>query len=328
VSDPSRRAGDRRLAAIAERYRVALCAADAPAAEATIAQALVAGVAPTTIQVRVIAAAMERIGELWEQGEMTVADEHVATGLSYRALLPLQEPLQIASPRTREHVVLAAVEGQAHVLGLRMVADVLEGAGFDMLYLGADVPSSALRTFAGEHMPAVIGLTSTQARDIPHLAQAILTIHDAHPSCRVMLGGNGVPSEWRGGPYPWVANAAAVLDAVEALLHDPPQKPPPAIARLRGTIAQTQPSPPAGAEEDARLGAEVIDASEVARRYARRAAEYRYLAYRRPADRATQPPRVRRPHDRTQSPRARQRAAGDRRRPVQADQRHPGPRGR
>jgi hypothetical protein len=57
----------------------------------------------------------------------TIADEHVATALSHRALLPLQEPLQIAPPRSRERVVLAAVEGQAHVLGLRMVAYVLEG---------------------------------------------------------------------------------------------------------------------------------------------------------------------------------------------------------
>ncbi len=282
MSDPSRRASDRRLAALSERYCEALCAADAPAAEAVITEALVAGVAPTTIQVRVITPAMERIGELWEQGKMTVADEHVATGLSYRALLPLQEPLQTASPRSRERVVLAAVEGQAHVLGLRMVADVLEGAGFDMLYLGADVPSSALRAFVAEHMPAVIGLTSTQACDTPHLAQAILAIHDAHPSCRVMLGGSGVPYEWRDAPYPWVPNAAAVLDAVEGLLHDPPQKPPPAMTRLRSTIAQTRPSPPASAVEDERLAAEVTDASEVARRYARRAAEYRYLAYRDP----------------------------------------------
>jgi diguanylate cyclase (GGDEF)-like protein len=282
VSDQSRRAGDRRLAAIGERYRVALCAADGPTAEAAVTEALIAGVAPTTIQVGVITPAMERIGELWEQGEITVADEHLATGLSYRALLPLQESLQTASPRSRERVVLAAVEGQAHVLGLRMVADVLEGAGFDMLYLGADVPSGALRAFVAEHMPAVIGLTSTQACDTPHLAQAILAIHDAHPSCRVMLGGNGVPHEWRGAPYRWVPNAAAVLNAVEGLLHDPSQKPPPAMTLLRPTTAQTRPSPPASAVEEERLAAEVTDASEVARRYARRAAEYRYLAYRDP----------------------------------------------
>jgi diguanylate cyclase (GGDEF)-like protein len=282
VSEQSRRAGDRRLAAMGERYCAALCAADGPVAEAVVEEALGAGVAPTTIQVRVITAAMKRIGELWEQGEMTVADEHVATGLSYRALLPLQEPLQIAPPRSRERVVLAAVEGQTHVLGLRMVADVLEGAGFDMLYLGADVPCGALRAFVAEHMPAIIGLTSTQGRDAPCLEAAIVAIHDVHPAGRVMLGGNGVPPEWRDAPYPWVPDAAVVLDAVGGLLHGPPQELAPAMTRLRSTVTERRAPSSVSVVEDERLATEVTDASEVARRYARRAAEYRYLAYRDP----------------------------------------------
>jgi diguanylate cyclase (GGDEF)-like protein len=280
--EQARRAADRRLAAIGEQYCAALCAADAPAAEALVSEALVAGVAPTTIQVGVITAGMRRIGELWEQGEITVADEHAATAVSYRALLPLQEPLQIAPPRSRERVVLAAVEGQTHVLGLRMVADVLEGAGFEVLYLGADVPSDALRAFVSEHMPAVVGLTSTQTHDAPSLAAAIVAIHDVHPAGRVMLGGNGVPPEWRDAPCRWVPDAAVLLDAVEELLHGPPQYPAPTIARLRSTVAETRPSSSASALEDRRLAAEVTAASEVARRYARRAAEYRYLAYRDP----------------------------------------------
>jgi diguanylate cyclase (GGDEF)-like protein len=283
VSEQSRRASDRRLVALTERYRAALCAADAPAAEALVAEALVAGVAPTTIQVRVIAAAMEQIGELWEQGELTIADEHVATVLSYRALLPLQEQLQIAPPRSRERVVLAAVEGQAQVLGLRMVADVLEGAGFDVLYLGADVPAGALGAFVVDHAPVVTGLTSTQDRDAPHLAAAIVAIHDAHPMCRIMFGGNGVPPAWRDAPYPWVPDAAAVLDSVELLLHGPPQELPPTMAQ-RSSRADTHPAPPGSTStrEDERLAAAIDDTSEVARRYARRAAEYRYLAYRDP----------------------------------------------
>jgi methanogenic corrinoid protein MtbC1 len=275
VSARSRRAVDRRLAVIGDRYSVALCAADGPAADAVVEEALGAGVAPTTIQVGVIMAAMGRIGELWEHGELTVADEHAATGLSYRALLPLQEPLQIAPPRSRERVVLAAVEGQTHVLGLRMVADVLEGAGFEVLYLGADVPSGALRAFVAEHMPAIVGLTSTQASDAPRLAQAIVAIHEVNPAGRIMLGGNGVPPEWHDAPYPWVPDAAVVLDTVEGLLHGPPQELPAAIAQLRSTITQTRPPSSASAAEDERLAAEVTDASEVARRYARLAAEYR-----------------------------------------------------
>jgi diguanylate cyclase (GGDEF)-like protein len=283
MSERSRRAADRRLAGIGERYRAALCAADAPAAEAVVADALVAGITPTTIMVGVITAAMRRIGEYWELGQMTVADEHLATALSYRALLPLQEPLQIAPPRSRERVVLAAVAGQAHVLGLRMVADVLEGAGFDVLYLGADVPAGALREFVADHKPAVVGLSSTQSRDGPRIAEAIVAIHEIRPECRVMLGGQGVPLAWRGPCYPWIPDASAVLDGVEALLHESLQELQPAIAWMPSGAAETPPSPMlADTTEDERLAAEIADVSEVTRRYARRAAEYRYLAYRDP----------------------------------------------
>jgi diguanylate cyclase (GGDEF)-like protein len=283
VSERARRTADRRLADIGERYRAALCCADAPAAEAVVTEALLAGIAPTRIMVDVITAAMQRIGECWEQGEMTVAEEHLATALSYRALLPLQEPLQIAPPRSRERVVLAAVAGQAHVLGLRMVADVLEGAGFDVLYLGANVPAGALREFVADHQPALLGLTSTQPRDSPRLAEAIVAIHDIRPECRIMLGGEGVPLAWRDPPYPWVPDAGAALDAVQGLLDAPPQELAPAIARLPADAAQPPPAPMlADTTEDERLAAEIADASELTRRYARRAAEYRYLAYRDP----------------------------------------------
>ena len=281
---PGEGASDRQITAIGDRYCKALCDADGPSAEAIVAEALSAGLAPTTIQVRVITAAMRRIGELWEQAELTVADEHVATGLSYRALLPLQEPLQVAPPRSRERVALAAVEGQRHVLGLRMVADVLEGAGFEVLELGADVPTGALRAFVAEHMPAVVGLSSSLARDAPALAAAIVAVHDADPACLIMFGGNGVPPAWRKQSYPWVHDAAAVVETVERLLHSPPQRLPPAIARLRSGGTRAQPPPPASSSTGEAESLELAspDTSELARRYARRAAEYRYLAYRDP----------------------------------------------
>jgi diguanylate cyclase (GGDEF)-like protein len=121
-------------------------------------------------------------------------------------------------------------------------------------------------------------------RDAPRLAAAIVAIHDAHPACRIMLGGNGVPLQWREDPYPCVPDDAAVLDAVEGLLHGPPQELVPMIAQLHSSYAKVALSLPAttGAVEDERLAAEVADTSEVARRYARLAAEYRYLAYRDP----------------------------------------------
>jgi hypothetical protein len=70
-------------------------------------------------------------------------------------------------------VVLAAVQGQHHVLGLRMVADVLEAAGYDVDYLGADVPGESLQGFIAAHQPSVVGLTSGISVDVPWLADSL-----------------------------------------------------------------------------------------------------------------------------------------------------------
>jgi methanogenic corrinoid protein MtbC1 len=107
MSSPARRFNDRRLGAMGGQLVAALRAADGPGAEAVVTEALNAGIAPTAIQVELIAKGMARIGDLWEQGDVTIADEHVATGLCDRALLALQGPLQVAPPRSRERIVLA-----------------------------------------------------------------------------------------------------------------------------------------------------------------------------------------------------------------------------
>jgi len=266
------------------RFTAALCAADGPGAEAVVAEALNAGIPPTAIQVEVISRGMQRIGELWAQGELSIADEHVATGLSNRALLPLQEPLQVAPPRSRERIVLAGVEGQTHVLGLQMVADVLGGAGYDVLNLGADAPTGALHAFVAEHMPAIVGLSSTQSGDAPRLAGAILAVNAAHGPARVMLGGNGVPIEWRDAPYPWVPDTLTLVEMVERLLKSPPQDPPAMVVRLNAELSDLPPAQgiSESALTDERLATGLSESGDIARRYARLAAEYRYLAYRDP----------------------------------------------
>jgi hypothetical protein len=55
--------------------------------------------------------------------------------------------------------MLAATAGEHHILGLRMAADVLEGAGYEVMYLGADAPLGSLLGACSRHRPAVLALT-------------------------------------------------------------------------------------------------------------------------------------------------------------------------
>ena len=240
--------------------------------------------APAAIQSRVIEPAMVRIGELWETRAIGVADEHLATTICSRALIRLFETMTAtrARPRSRERVLLAAVERQQHVLGLRMIADVLEAAGFDVLFLGADVPVESLLSFVVRSRPAVVGLAYGMSNAIDCLADSLCLIHEAAPDTRIMLGGRAVPDALVVGAYPVVSSSMDVIDAIEALLATPPQPLPPVIDVLRsdGTRGSRMPEP---AEDTDPIAASLAKAAEqagdVARQHVRRAESYRELAY-------------------------------------------------
>ena len=282
-----RRTTDAGAHLLARRFGDALRVGDGAAADAVVDAALAAGMAPEAIQSLVITPAMVRIGELWEMKAIGVADEHLATSISQRSLIRLFEVLSAAAvrPRSRERVLLAAVEGQRHILGLRMVADVLEGSGFDVLYLGEDVPVQSLLEAIARHQPAVVGLGFGIASDISSLADSIAAIHELAPQTRIMLGGRAVPAGLRTAGYAYIPSTMELVSVVEELLAGPPQALPAVIDLLRSNgsprtwLREDAFETDAIAEHLARTADEAID---LARDHVRRAEKYRDLAFRDP----------------------------------------------
>jgi MerR family transcriptional regulator, light-induced transcriptional regulator len=140
---PSRREADRAIRRLSHTYQDALTVADAGGAGRVARRALGEGTGVAGLYQRVIAPAMWRIGELWEQGEISVADEHLATALTHQAMAGIYGP-SLGHKVKPGRILMAAVEGEQHALGLRMAADVVELAGYETIYLGADVPTADL----------------------------------------------------------------------------------------------------------------------------------------------------------------------------------------
>lgn len=279
IRDPGHGAARADARVLSRRYVDALRVAQTAAAERVVDDALAAGLAPAEIQSLIIEPAMERIGRLWEANAITVADEHLATAVSQAVLVNLFDRLTVARPRSRERVLLAAVEGQHHVLGLRMIADVMEGAGFDVLYLGADVPVDALRRFAGEHRPAITGLGFAISVGVGVLAESIHAVHEACPGTQIMLGGRAVPAGLVEAGYTRVDNSMEVLIVAERLLREAPGLPDPALLQLLRPARRE----PRGVREFAHESnavaermAEVTEgATSMARDYVRRAGAFK-----------------------------------------------------
>jgi methanogenic corrinoid protein MtbC1 len=132
-----RRFGDHSEITLWGAYAHALRAGDPERARQSVAEALAAGLTHAAVQDLVIAPAMRWIGGLWQRGAATVGDEHLATATS-QDVLGWMYPRVLTTPSgPRERIVLAAPQGEHHVLGLRMAVDALEGAGFEVLYLSA-----------------------------------------------------------------------------------------------------------------------------------------------------------------------------------------------
>jgi len=221
-TSPGRRRSDEAENLLGDRFLEALRIGDPMGAEAIAQEALDGGMDAPSVHSRLIAPAMHRIGELWQEDRVSIAVEHLATAISQDVLGRLYPKVLRTKLRSRERVILAAAQGEQHVLGLRMVADVLEGAGFDVLYLGADVPLASLLESCRTHEPAVLGLTVTMPLNVPNLIREIGAVCALEQAPAVMVAGQAAPLLIEQGlSVPMILRSEEVVSVVEELLAHP-----------------------------------------------------------------------------------------------------------
>lgn len=183
-------------------------------------QALGEGLGVAGLYQRVIAPAMWRIGDLWEQGAISVADEHLATALTHQAMAGIYGP-SLGHRARPGRILMAAVEGEQHALGLRMATDVIELAGYETIYLGADVPTADLLQAVAARSPNLVGLSATMPGSIPALERTIAEIRRLNPNLIVLFGGQGAQPRGEDDGAVLVRNLEQLLAVVETALDVP-----------------------------------------------------------------------------------------------------------
>jgi methylmalonyl-CoA mutase cobalamin-binding domain/chain len=90
-----------------------------------------------------------------------------------------------------KRVLLACVAGNHHTVGLRMVADAFQLAGWDVQYLGADVPIAAIVRQVAEWKAHLVGLSVGFAQQLPTAKAVIAQLAEHFGSSRpaVIIGG-------------------------------------------------------------------------------------------------------------------------------------------
>jgi methanogenic corrinoid protein MtbC1 len=183
-----------RQAIVAGTYRN-----DLDALTAAVEQALLTLEAEAAFD-EVLGPALAEIGELWAAGELSVAQEHLASGAVRAALLH-----RLADRRgsVRGTAVLACAPGERHEIGLLMLAVLLRADGWQVAYLGPDTPVEDAVGLARALGAAAILFSAT--RDEPAAALAAALPGARVPErVRVLVGG-------RATPHREAADALAVL---------------------------------------------------------------------------------------------------------------------
>ena len=115
--------------------------------------------------------------------------------------------------------MLAAVEGEHHVVALDMAAKLLESAGYEVLTLGADVPTQALPAIIADHDPALFVLSATMPDAGERVPAAVNAITGTGADVGLILGGPSIPRGLVLGPRVVVeARVAGVVEAADGLV--------------------------------------------------------------------------------------------------------------
>lgn len=174
----------------------ALLAGDSAVVWHTIQDSFNDGYSPTQIYLGLMGGALKIVGDRWESGEASIAEEHCASVVAMRTIGVLGDHYRRPG-RTRGSVVLAAAPGDRHGLPTAIVADLLRQSGFAVTDLGADVPAEqlALAVRREDRLRAVgvcatTPLDSSGERDLRDAIHLTRTTTD----CPILVGGAAIIS--------------------------------------------------------------------------------------------------------------------------------------
>jgi 5-methyltetrahydrofolate--homocysteine methyltransferase len=165
--------------------------------EADVAAALANGSAPETILREGLIAAMDEVGQRFEEGDLFVPEMLVAARAMQAGLQVLKPLLVQGEIRSAGKVALGTVQGDIHDIGKNLVCMMLEGAGFEVLDLGVDVSAETFVQAAREGAQ-VIGMSALLTTTMGNMVKTIEALEAAglRDKVKVMIGGAPVTEEY------------------------------------------------------------------------------------------------------------------------------------
>jgi uroporphyrinogen decarboxylase len=167
-------------------------------AVAAAKQALEQGFTPQDVIADGVVPAMTIVGEKFETAEFFLP-EMMAAALAARGILEVLRPrLSAAHAEPVARIVIGTVKGDLHDIGKNLVCMMMEGAGFEVIDLGPDVPAEKFIAAIEEHKPDLVGLSALLTTTAPMMRTIVGSFQQAgvRDRVKVLVGGAAVSEEF------------------------------------------------------------------------------------------------------------------------------------
>ncbi|MBN2150059.1 MAG: corrinoid protein, partial [Candidatus Lokiarchaeota archaeon] len=164
---------------------------DAPKSVEVVKKLLADGVDPGVILNQALIPSMDEAGELFKKGEFFIPEIIIAARAMQESLAILKPLLVKDGVKSKGKIILGTVKGDMHDIGKNIVGITFEGAGFEVVDLGVDVPADKFVEAITKHLPIAVGLSSLLTVTMLEMRGVIEAIKEAglREKVKIIIGG-------------------------------------------------------------------------------------------------------------------------------------------
>lgn len=159
-------------------------------------QALGAGATPQEVLTQALMVGMNRVGEKFRDKKIFVPDLLMAARAMNASMVHMQPYFKSAEVKLRGTVVIGTVAGDLHDIGKKLVAMMLEGAGWKIVDLGTDVPTQKFLDAVKEHPDCIVGMSALLTTTMASMEDSVKKVKEVSPSTKVLVGGAPLTQEF------------------------------------------------------------------------------------------------------------------------------------
>lgn len=169
-----------------------------------------------------LVAGMNIVSKKFKNNEIFIPEVLISAKSMYSGLGIIKPLLAEANVQSKGKVVIGTVKGDLHDIGKNIVAMLLQGAGFDVVDLGADVPKEKFLEFVKNERVDILGMSALLTTTMIYMKETIEALKNAglRENVKVIIGGAPVTESYAAqiDADGYAPDAASAVDLTKRLL--------------------------------------------------------------------------------------------------------------